>query len=107
MELELAINRFLNFCRTEKAYSQHTLLSYETALSQFREYIKFEKIPDNDISGYETDDIRPFLGWLHDKEYGKSSLRLKIVAVKSFFRYCAKKGFITNNPSSLISSPKR
>jgi len=37
----------------------------------------------------------------------KSSLRLKIAAVKSFFKFCQKKGLTDKNPASLIPTPKR
>ena len=107
MELTLAVRKFLEYCDLERKYSFKTVETYLTALTQFRAYI-FEiyqtEIDPNEIT---VIDIRGFLGDLHDKEYSRESLRLKIAAVKSFFKFCVRHSIIEKNISSLISTPKK
>jgi integrase/recombinase XerC len=106
MTLKERIQGFLRYCAKEKNYSTHTVTSYTTALNQLIEYFEesYGEIPE--LEEIDVNDIRPFLGWLHDKGLTKKSLRLKISAVKSFFRYCRRTGIIDKNPAVNIATPK-
>jgi tyrosine recombinase XerC len=106
MELSSAIHSFLIYCRDEKNYSAKTVTTYSIALQQFMEYFNEEYSEEPKLVLIDNEDIRPFLGWLHDKGLDKNSLRLKISAIKSFFKYCQKKKLIENNPAASISTPK-
>ncbi|ROL59905.1 tyrosine recombinase XerC [Bacteroidetes/Chlorobi group bacterium ChocPot_Mid] len=107
MKIEEGIKQFLIYCETERNYSQYTVESYGTALAQFFDFLQeeFGEVPE--LNEIETNDIRPFLSFLLEKGQKKSSLRLKIAAVKSFFKYCQKKGLTEKNPASLVPSPKK
>ena len=106
MKLNSAIDTFLKYCKSEKNFSDKTLISYSKALSQFAEYFDEEYQVDPDVEKIETDDVRPFLGWLHDKGLKKVSLKQKISAVKSFFKYLVKRDLIYSNPTTSVFSPK-
>jgi integrase/recombinase XerC len=107
MELYNAIRDFLEYCEIERNYSDKTIESYRLALSQFYDYFKSEYGNIPLLEELTPNDVRPFLGYLHDIGLSKSSLRLKMSAVKSFFKFCLKKDLLDNNPASLISIPKR
>jgi integrase/recombinase XerC len=106
MDLKLVINNFLNYCRFERNFSVHTIDAYSFALKQFTDYLneQYEEIPA--FKSIDLNDIRPFLGWLHDQGYSKISLKMKISAVKSLFKFSLKKGYITKNPAILVPVPK-
>lgn len=101
-----ALKQFLNWCGVERAYSANTVENYNIALIQFREYMLDFYGSEPDVELVEPEDIRPFPGWLHDTGLKKNSLRMKMSAVKSFFKFCLKKGFIEKNPASALPSPK-
>jgi tyrosine recombinase XerC len=107
MKLNSAIEKFLEYCKSEKVYSIHTIIGYSQSLNDFIEYFSEFYEMEPEIEFIEQDDIKPFLGWLHDKGLNKNSLRLKISAVKSFFKYCLKKKLINLNPANLVLTPKR
>ena len=107
MNIEDGIKQFLIYCDSEKNYSRHTVIAYEHALGQFFDYLAEEFGATPELSDIKTNDIRPFIGYLMDDGNKKSSLRLKIAAVKSFFKFCQKKGLTDKNPASLIPTPKR
>ncbi len=107
MDLKNTINNYLDFLKVQKNYSLHTIESYRKALSQFETFIIDEFGNEVDVQLLDTEDVRPFLGWLYDKDFKRNSLRQKISAVKSFFKYCVKKGLIEENIVSAISTPKR
>ena len=106
MKLSRSIKLFIDYLEQEKAYSKHTLSSYLKSLEQFYDYFKSEFDAEPNIEEIEAEDIRPFLGWLHDQGKGKNSLRLKISAIKSFFKFNYKKEYIKSNPAAAISTPK-
>lgn len=106
MKISDAYAQFLNWCRVERAYSLNTVENYNIALEQFREYMLeiYETEPELEL--LDIDDVRPFLGWLHDKGLNKTSLRMKLSALKSFFKYCLKLDLIEKNPAVGVIAPK-
>ncbi len=106
MKLQQAIKQFLEYCELEKDFSPHTIESYRLALAQFYDFIGMEADEMPELDRIDIDDIRPFLGYLFDNGHGKNTLRMKISAVKSFFKYCHRKKFIEKNPASLVTMPK-
>ncbi len=102
-----AIRDFFEYCEIERNYSDNTVGSYRLALAQFFDYFMSEYGSVPSIEDISPNEIRPFLGYLHDLGHSKSSLRLKMSAIKSFFKFCVKKELLENNPASLISIPKK
>lgn len=106
MKFSTAMQAFLEYCEIERAYSAKTIESYQLALSQFADSLKdyYGDIPK--ISLIDVDAIRCFPGFLHDLGLSNNSIRTKIAAVKSFFKFCYKKQIISANPAQLTPSPK-
>lgn len=106
MKLEVLIDMFLHYCKNEKNFSEHTITAYSVSLKQFVEYFveEFGDVPE--VEEIDTDLIKPFLGWLDDKHHKRSSLRQKISAVKSLFKYAYKKEIIDNNVGGNVRIPK-
>ncbi len=106
MDFSEALNDFLGFCETEKNYSPKTVETYRIALSQFFDSLKDSYDEKIEIENIKAQDIRLFLGQLHDSKYSKKTIKLKISAIKSLFKFCTKKNLIDKNPASLILTPK-
>lgn len=106
MDFAAAVRSFLTALDVEKAASSHTTVAYATALEQFHEYLleTYGAVPP--VGEIVEADIRPFLGWLDDKGLAKRSLRAKLAAIRSFFRYLLRSGIITRNPTLSLPSPK-
>ena len=54
----------------------------------------------------ETDDVRRFLAFLRDREYSKSTTARKLATLRSFFKFCLKRGHVQINPLTPIRTPK-
>jgi integrase/recombinase XerC len=106
MKLSKAIESFIHYLQVERGYSSNTVDTYITALNQFDEFLTEAFEADIDVSMLDSDDITPYLGYLHDRGLKKSSLRLKLAAVKSLFKYLFKKELIEKNPAAAVISPK-
>lgn len=102
-----AMNYFLIFCESEKNYSEHTVNGYRLALAQFYDYAAREYGAIPDVEEIERDDLSFFLGKMRDLGHSRNTIRMKISALKSFFKYLTRKGFIEKDPSALVSTPKR
>jgi len=95
---------FLKYLNIEKSYSKYTVLNYGKDLKVFINFLNEVKI--NSISKIEYNDIRKFLEFLYNMNYSKKSIARHISSLRSFFKYMAREGVITNNPMTLISNPK-
>lgn len=107
MSLSEAIEKFLDYCNYEKNFSEHTILTYKQSLINLQQYFKEEYDTVPEVEYIKGNDLRPFLGYLSDKTLKKNSLRLKLSAVKSLFKFLRKKGYIKDNPTISISTPKK
>jgi integrase/recombinase XerC len=107
MKLDNAIELFIRYCQAEKNFSAKTVETYTIALKDFCHYLNEDLEENPEIDEILTNDIRPFLGWLNDRAKSKTTIKLKISAVKSFFKFLKKKSYLENNPTSTIISPKK
>ncbi|MBK7033486.1 MAG: tyrosine recombinase [Ignavibacteria bacterium] len=106
MQFSVAIRMYLTALDVEKASSEHTVLAYAKALEQFQAFLEESWGSEPAVADIKEADIRPFLGWLHDKGLAKRSLRMKLAAVRSFFKFLVRSGELDHNPASLLTSPK-
>lgn len=98
-------NSFLDYLKFEKRYSQHTLVSYNTDLSQF--FLFLEKSYDtNNIKEISSSMVRTWLASLKEDKLESKSINRKISSLKSFFKYQLRNGNIVISPMTTIISPK-
>lgn len=105
-----AITKYLRYLEIERNASPHTITSYETDLTQFLAYCAeiFSSPPEDvDIQKIERLTIRLWLGELSEQDLAKNSIARKVAAVRSFFKYCFKRGLVNQNPAHLLIVPKR
>ncbi|MCF7833090.1 MAG: tyrosine recombinase XerC [Candidatus Marinimicrobia bacterium] len=107
MTFSNAINDFLFYMRSVRSYSHHTIDAYRRDLEQFYAF-SCEYFNKNEVSLQEIDKVtlRHFLGMLTEAKYSARSASRKLAALKSFFRYCLKRGWVEKNPAYSIKSPK-
>jgi integrase/recombinase XerC len=99
------IQSFLDYLKYEKRYSAHTLVSYQTDLIDFFNFLEtqFGKTSLKDIN---HNFIRSWLASLKNKGLTAKSLNRKISSLKSFFKYQLKTGTIEATPMINVISPK-
>jgi integrase/recombinase XerC len=99
------IQPFLDYLRFEKRYSRHTLISYETDLVSFFDYvvIQYGETPLQQLSHIY---IRSWLASLKDGGLTAKSINRKISTLKSFFKYQLKTGVLKQTPMTKIIAPK-
>ena len=94
------INKFLDYLKYERNYSDNTIIGYSNHLELFNNYLKNKKINEID---YNT--IRSYINYLYNL-YNTKSICNHISSLRSFFKYLKCENIITNNPLTLIENPK-
>lgn len=103
-ELATQIGFYLDHLRRENA-SPHTLRNYESDLAQFQEYFSRGQQPPA-IKDFDALALREWLGHLYASKLENASMRRKLAAVRSFFKFVLREGLIANNIGKLIRTPK-
>lgn len=98
MKNEDYINKFIEYLKYEKNYSNYTIISYQNDLLEFNESI------NKNILNIKNEDIYAFF---KNNKFASSSVSRKISALKSFYNFLVLKKYIEYSPVSMISSPKR
>jgi integrase/recombinase XerC len=104
-ELEAQINRFLEEMRRGNA-SLHTLDAYGADLRQFVEYFSPPGSSSPAPKDFDYWMIREWLGGLYRQKLSPVTLRRKLAAVRSLFRFLAREGLVENNIARLVRTPK-
>src|SRR6266852_4842517 len=101
-----AIGKFLEYLRSVKNSSPHTILNYGKDLDQFVAYLSPPGVHPPPLAGVTHTIIREFVGHLHDCGLQKSSIARKLASLRSFFKYCVREGLLKENPARLVPTPK-
>jgi integrase/recombinase XerC len=99
------VQDYLDSLARENA-SEHTLRSYETELVQFVEYVTPKGGAAPDISAIDHLLIREWMADLYDRGLSPVSIRRKLAALRSFFRFLQRAGVVEKNAAKLVSTPK-
>ena len=100
--LHLLINKFHDYIKYEKQYSEHTIKNYLIDLTQFRE--KFDSV---DLSSITTTSLQDYISSLHKMGLDSSTIARKKSTISSLFTFFCKKKIIDKNPCKKLISPKR
>src|SRR5258705_13569143 len=104
--MKSAVSQFLNYLRSVRNASVHTLRSYQTDLSQFITFLTPPEIETPAIADVTHLMIREFVAHLHDLNLEKSSIARKLAAIRSLFKFAVRDGMVTRNPARLVATPK-
>ena len=106
----MLVLKYLRYLQVERNASEHTITSYKNDLSAFLQFCsKHFQITDDevDVNSVSRLVIRLWLGELSDMGMAKSSIARKVAALRSFFKYCFKRGHVEKNPAHLLVVPKK
>jgi integrase/recombinase XerC len=108
--MKILIEKYLRYLNIERNASSHTITSYQNDLSGFLAFCSISMgVPEEKVEVHEVTrlTIRLWLGELSEDGLAKSSIARKVAALRSFFKYCFKRGHIEKNPAHLLIVPKK
>jgi integrase/recombinase XerC len=103
-ELEKTIGLYLAHLRRENA-SPHTLRNYESDLTQFLEYFS-RTGPPPELKDFDALLLREWLGHLYAGKLENASMRRKLAAIRSLFKFALRECLVTKNIGKLVRTPK-
>ena len=108
--MEKAIQEFKNYLLVEKNASPHTLEGYLNDISQFQEFLtRSGHAMESGALQLEKIDrlaVRSFMGYLYEKNFSGTTLRRKLSALSSFFRFLCREGTLKNNVAKTVPAPR-
>ena len=99
------IRSFLDYLKFEKRYSAHTVISYQTDLISFFDFLHVQ-FGETRLEEISHSFIRSWLAGLKDKGITSKSINRKISSLRSFFKYHLKTGNLQASPMGNVISPK-
>jgi integrase/recombinase XerC len=104
--MKRATDKYLEYLRSVRNASPHTVANYGKDLAQFLAYMSPPGTEAPGLSKITHQMIREFVGHLHENGLEKSSIARKLAALRSFFKYCVREGYLKDNPARLVPTPK-
>jgi integrase/recombinase XerC len=107
-----AIDRFIDYIRSRRGYSAHTVRSYRADLIGFSDFLsdrrglKSDEKAAVEMSEIDYMDVREYLGSLFGR-YNRTTIARKLSAIRSIFYFLERDGLSDGNPAADVSTPKQ
>mgnify|MGYP003630922674 FL=1 len=99
------IQSFLSYLEHQKRFSAHTIKSYAKDLSLYSEFIA-ETFDLEELDEVHHSMIRSWIVEMVEKDYARTSIKRKLSALRSFYRFLQREGAVSSNPASQVIVPK-
>ncbi|MET4105480.1 tyrosine-type recombinase/integrase [Hymenobacter sp. UYP22] len=96
---------FFDYLRFERRYSPHTVLSYQTDLRQFSDFLN----ATFDMAEPAQADHTLIRSWVVDlmqRQHDPRTVNRKIACLRSYYKFLLRTGVVQKNPMLRITSPK-
>lgn len=98
--------RFLQYLRSERNASPHTIRAYESDLNQFAVYLESALGKGAAIAAIDRLALRSYLAHLHRSGLSRPSASRKLAALRTYFRYLCREQVLEANPARAMATPK-
>ena len=85
--------------------SPHTKRAYRTALEQYLDWL--EGVPTVHWTRPPRRTLRAYLAELDGRGLSRSTISSRIAALRSFYRFCRRQGWVAGDPWAAIVTPRR
>jgi len=100
------VDEYLRVLANERGASKHTLRAYQRELHGFAAFQLARYGDEQSVDRIEHTQIRAFLGTLYDRGLSKASAARALAAVRSWFKWLARAGYVEQNAASLVATPR-
>jgi len=103
-----AIDKFLNYLKVEKGFSQNTIVAYQNDLYQLVGFLE-EAAKGGTIlpwTAFDRQSVLSYLTNLKERRYAATTVARKVAAIKSFFSFLVAEGLVKDNPTRDVPSPR-
>ena len=98
------IDKYLEYLKVERKYSNKTILSYKDDLIEYNEFLgnNFTNILNIDMNI-----VNNYMKYLYDRKITKSSISRKLRSIRGLYNYLVREDIIKENHFNKIQNPKR
>lgn len=100
-----SLKDFESYLKIERSLSENTVLAYLDDAGKLERYFSEKQIERNPDS-VTSPDLQDFLLWLAESKSTSRTQSRVISGIRAFFRFLLIEGEISENPATLIESPK-
>ena len=97
--------QFLQYIRSEKRYSPHTLTAYANDLDQFQKFL-ITSYSISDIQEVDSSIIRSWIMEMINLGLSPRTVNRKLSTLKTYYRFLHRNNLVTEDPMVKIISPK-
>jgi integrase/recombinase XerC len=105
-EMTARVEEFLAALAHERGASVHTLRAYDRELHNFAVFMIAQQGAGFAVRKIEHPQIRAYLSELYGRGLSKASAARALAAIRSWFKWLARRGYVEQNPASLVATPK-
>jgi integrase/recombinase XerD len=102
--MEDEVRAFMTYLRAEKGFSQNTISAYQNDLGQLSHFVR--QNAQHLGAAITREVVISFVLHLRQREYAPTTVARKIAAVKSFCHFLEQEGFLSEDPTADIDSPR-
>jgi len=99
-------DKFIEYISSEKRFSEHTIKSYSSDISQFHDYLSLEFDITNKVEDISFQLIRSWIASLLECGINARSVNRKISTLRTYFRFLLREGVLQENPILRLIPPK-
>lgn len=103
MEIAATIRSFVTHVRVEKGLSPNTVSAYQRDLLKFADFAMKRKLA---LEAVKRDELVDFLAGLYRQKLESRTVARHMVTLRNFFRFALVNGYITEDPTQNLESPK-
>src|SRR5579863_8499474 len=100
------IERFIQYLRYERNVSPDTIREYRRDMQQFADFLTppGEKAPP--LAEIDHRIVREYVASMYDRKLERASVARRLASLRTFFKFCVREKFVTQNPARLVATPK-
>ena len=98
------LDGFIEDMRVERGASVHTLRSYKADIEAFLRWCERMGVDPREATHRQ---LRSYLGEMDAARYARSTINRHLSALHGFYGWMSMRGFVSSDPSSVLSGPKR
>lgn len=97
------VDRYLEYLLIERGLSENSLNGYLSDLESFQNFLEERSAKIEDAT---SQTLMLYLTYLRSKALKSTSLARHLSSLRGFFAFCTSRGFIKENPATLLENPK-
>lgn len=96
------IEYFMTYLSVEKNFSEHTLSAYKSDIVSYVLWLN-----ETGCINVDFNKLREYLYFIQKFDYKKTTIARKVAAIRTFYKFLFREGYMDSDPAISLSAPKR